>query len=198
MTSESFEYKYYQNFVITWDQFYDGAGRNLNGDNFYYVTAPNTTFNVDPFENKRGDLGFTPFESAEVNLLVDIAPLETSVGSKIAGNGNLSLYFDISLNPPKNNPKKIVLTNITSSFCTAVGNSFSLICPSIWKFPVQFLDSVNNSIKYEEYKDVSLPTLQARVNLTRLSGTNPLQTSTNTSPYVANPSLNFTIVYEYW
>lgn len=202
MSSEAFEYKYYQNFIITWDKFYDGAGRNLNGNDFYYITSLGGRTNQPPFSpspsGKRGDLGFTPYESNDFNPDNVVLTIETYVGSGIKSNGNLSLYFDISLNPPKNNPKKIVIKNITSSFCTAVGNSFSLICPNVWKFPIQFLDSVNNTIIYEEYRDVQLPTLSAKVNLQRLSGTNPLQTATNPSPYVANPSLNFTIVYEYW
>ena len=188
MSSEQFEYKYYQNFIITWDQFYDAGGEKLTQIDFNGTT--------DNYDSELGKLGFTTFE----NNPRDVTELN------IYGNGKLNLFFNISLNPPKNNPKKIVVKNISSSFTTASGNSFSLICPSVWKFPIQFLDSVNNTVKYEEYKDVPLPTLQATVNMQRLSGTMPLQTVdwdgqynpvTNIT-YVAFPSLNFTIVYEYW
>ena len=199
MSSEKFEYKFYQNFVITFDQFYDSANRNLNMESFSYVTAPNTTETEITYINKKGDLGFTPFESTYLDD--DIFIIAQSESSKIPTNGNLNLFFNLTLNPPKINPKKIVIKNITSSFTTSQGNSFSLICPQIWKYPIQFLDSINNTIIYEQYMEQPLSTLQAIVNLQRISGTNPLQQIQNnvpTYPYVANPSLNFTIVYEYW
>jgi hypothetical protein len=129
-----------------------------------------------------------------------------ALGNDVQNNKLWSKFKHASFSP-KNNPKKIVVKNITSSFTNTQGNSFSLICPNLWKFPIQFLDSVNNTIMYEEYRDTQLPTLSAKVNLQRLSGTNPLQLLDSTSdilyppiniPYVANPSLNFTIVYEYY
>lgn len=188
MSSENYEYKYYQNFIITWDKFYDAGGEKLTNAIMY---------NVDDaaYSTEIGKLGFTPFENNP-----------SLIGSlNKYGQGKLNLFFDISLNPPKNNPKKIVVKNISSSFTTASGNSFSLICPDLFKFPIQFLDSLNNTVKYEEYKDTQLPTLQAKVNMKRLSGSMPLQTTNwdgnkpvTNIPYVAFPSLNFTIVYEYW
>lgn len=201
MSSEKYEYKYYQNFVITFDQFYDSQNRNLNQTNFYY--SDNNNFLLgQTYVNKIGDLGFTPFESYYDELTQKIYVITQNNTSPLPTNGNLNLFFNLNLNPPKNDPKKIVVKNITSSFTTTQGNSFSLICPNIWKFPIQFLDSVNNTIIYEEYKDQPLNTLSAIVNLQRLSGTNPLETLDNNNeeiiPYVANPSLNFTIVYEYW
>ena len=196
MSSENYEYKFYQNFVITWDQFYDSGNKKLTDDYFYYTgNVPHEPYAGVGVGGSPGNIGFTPFENY----------YETITLKNIYSNGYLNLYFDINLNPPKNNPKKIVVKNITSSFTTFQGNSFSLVCPDLFKYPIQFLDSVNNTIKYEEYRDVSLSTLKPKFNLKRLSGTNPLQTANSTSDfppdninYVANPSLNFTIVYEYW
>ena len=41
MSSENYEYKFYQNFVITYDQFYDSANRNLKMGSFNYVNGNN-------------------------------------------------------------------------------------------------------------------------------------------------------------
>jgi len=176
---EKYEYKYYQNIIITWDKFYDQSGYRLTS------TPPDGYISVNPYN---GADGLIPFECDPADELT-LNP---------TNRGSLNIYFDVVLNPPNLQPQKIEIKNINASLTATNGYLFELSCPLL-RYPVQFLDSLSAFTNYEEY---TTPQLQSgggvRFNLTRLSGSNPLLTVVNQPPYLVNPSLAFTIVYHYF
>lgn len=175
---EKYQYKYYQNVVINWQDFYDRGGYKLTDGAPAYYTNPGDVF--------KGNYGLIPFECDPDNIAI----LNKN------SQGMLDIFFNVTLNPPNFQPKRIEIKNINASLTATQGYLFEL-SSSLIRYPIQFLDSLSTYTNYEEYTNSQLKTTQI-FNLKRSSGSNPLTTNIVQPPYLINPSLAFTIVYDYF
>lgn len=178
---EKYEYKYYQNIVINWYDFYDQSGYKLSSPRPGNYQNPNNV----PYN---GDDGLIPFEND---------PFDVNVLNQ-TNQGSLNIFFKVGLNPPNYQPKKIEIKNINASLTATQGFLFEISTPFL-TYPIQFLDSLSTYTTYEEYTNSQMKANgNVQFNLRRSSGSDPLIQNINQPPYLINPSLAFTIVYHYY
>lgn len=133
---------------------------------------------TNPIQDGNGDITFNAINSLNVTLATFILPLY----------------------PPKaEGIKKVTIKNINASLTTTNGYLFELRCPSLFRYPIQFLDSLSTFTQSIEHKDF-FP-LQIPFELRRISGPKNLTTNGTAgalSQWLANPALSLTLTYHYY
>ncbi len=139
-------------------------------------------------------------------------------------NKPITVQFTKPLNPLQTKCKRITVNNITSAIASTPGYLVELACHELWRNPIHFVDGGASYVKYVEYQDSPLKSLNPIFTVRLLGGpqatsqvlTNPNADNTdpngiNADPnysffvkgfkqdeMLSNPTVSFSITFEYF